>query len=104
MTVIDLTLTTKLKPERKKTACRCARVVVLEYSRMLECQNCGATIDPFDFLWKQAQVQQNSAFDITIKRQEIERLSSEIDELKKVKHNLKAQVRRMQRMQRGTDQ
>lgn len=97
MTIIDLALATSLKPQRKNTACRCTRVIVLEHTRMLECQNCGAAIEPFDYLWKQAQSQQNSAFDIMKKRQEIDKLSSEIEELKKSKRNLQAQVKRMQK-------
>jgi hypothetical protein len=94
MTVIDLTTAIGLVPKRRDARCSCQQVHVVEHTRMLECQKCARTIDPFDFLWQQAQKQQNSVFSIQCARDELKRLQAEVAELNRQKINLKSCINR----------
>ncbi len=102
MTVIDISKAKrdsepKLKPNEKFGRCRCRLFYVDNYSRTLECRECGKVSDPFDFLMKEATHQQNTVFDISHMKEEQKRLKTDIEELKRVKCNLQAQVKRMQK-------
>ena len=92
--VINLSSSLRLKPKRSSKFCRCNRVFVVEDTRMLECQSCGKIIDPFDFLMKEAKQQQLFVFEVSHLKNERDRLQKEVGELKQVKRNLKAQVKR----------
>ena len=92
--VIDLSRTTKLTPKRKTGFCRCARVFVVEQTRMLECQDCGKVIDPFDFMMQEAKKQNSHVYQISHLKHEKEKLIDEVEDLKRQRRNLKAQVKR----------
>lgn len=94
MTVIDLTTQATIKPKRMQGFCRCQQVNCIEETRQLECQQCGRVIDPFDWLWKQALNQESAVFDVKRVRAEHERLVAEVDDLKRQRRNLKAQIKR----------
>lgn len=89
----------RLLPKKKGhgCGCRCSRVFVVEHTRMLECRECSAVIDPFDFLFKEAQRQSSIHSGLKQKLDESDRLREEIAELKRVKRNLQAQKNRLQK-------
>jgi hypothetical protein len=98
VSVIDLLTHSSIKTKRRDLSsrlCRCQQVTVNEQTRMLSCQQCERVIDPFDWLYKQGQQQERAAFDVQQKRSESERLNKEIEELKRVKRNLQAQIKRI---------
>ena len=97
MTIIDLNTQMSLKPVRTQGFCRCQRVFVDKQTRMLRCQKCDRVIDPFDYLWQQAIMQEGEAMSLKGARHEHERLDKEIEELKRQKRNLQAQVRRLKK-------
>lgn len=92
--VINLASSLRLEPKRSEKFCRCARVFVVEDTRMLECQSCGKIIDPFDFLMKEARQQQSFVFEVSHLKNERKRLEKEVDDLKRIRRNLKSQVSR----------
>lgn len=94
MAVIKLATVVGLLPKRRDWRCTCQQVHVIEHTRMLECQKCQRVIDPFDFLWQQAQKQQRSVFDIRCTQDEVQRLKAEIADLKREKRNLMASIKR----------
>jgi hypothetical protein len=101
MNVIDLTTAVGLLPKRRDGHCRCQQVRVIEQTRMLECQKCARVIDPFDFVWQQAQKQHRSVFNIQCSRDEVNRLQAEVEDLKRQKRNLKSCINRAQKEQRA---
>ena len=78
----------------KEIYCRCISIEVSEYDRTVECQNCGATIDPFD--WCLNQCRDWEYLDKRKQRKEAELIKS-IDKLSDIKRqiaNAKAQLKR----------
>jgi len=61
---------------------------------MLQCQSCEKIIDPFDFLMREAKQQQSFVFQVGHLKHERDQLHKEVEELKRVRRNLKAQVKR----------
>lgn len=61
-------------PEKRR--CGHRAVFVAAEHRMLECQNCGAMVDPFDFLWETAREESSLTA-------EVEALKAKRDALKK---------------------
>ena len=61
---------------QEQRRCRHRRVFVAAAQRMLECQDCGAMVDPFDFLWE-------TAHEETSLKAEVEGLKAKRDALKK---------------------
>ncbi|MER2492333.1 hypothetical protein [Catenovulum sediminis] len=97
MNVIDFKHQVRLTPKKAFHACMHSAVFVVEHSRNLECRKCGKVIDPFDFLLKEAQKQQNTIFDIRGLISEKEKLSQEVEGLKSEKRNIQAQIRRLKK-------
>lgn len=95
-----------LRPKRKKVlpgraACRCWRVVVDTHTRMLECQDCGATIEPFEYLLKCAEYEQSLFATVGALRIERDELNKERALLKDEITGLKAKLPRLIRSTRA---
>lgn len=82
-------------PRHRKGYCCHSHVTVCEKTRMLECQNCGAIIDPFDFMWEWACKDRNLQYVRKELKKDIERLSTQLKELKRQERNTKARIRRV---------
>lgn len=84
------TLKFRLSKPRKDAPCFHHRVIVYDRDRKLECENCGADVDPFkfiaDFARKQRWLQHC--------KEELASLRTEVDELKREEKNIKARIRR----------
>ena len=97
-TVVDFSVGQDLKKKpREYNFCRCNQVLVNDHTRMLECQHCGKVIDPFDYIWRQANNQERNVFAVRHKKDEIKKFNDEIEELKRVKRNLQGQVNRLKK-------
>ena len=77
---------------RKAPYCKHQHVYLDQKTRLCECRECGATIDPFDFLWSWAMGTEK--IENTRKRLEAEseRLTKHVKELKKEERNAKART------------
>jgi hypothetical protein len=85
----------EITPKRsEKHFCSHLKVFVVEHSRCLECQLCGATIDPFDFLWKWANRRLNFHQTQQALKDESKALRVEIEDLKRQERNIKSRIKR----------
>tara|TARA_R110000850_G_scaffold269167_3_gene401032 strand:- start:1918 stop:2229 length:312 start_codon:yes stop_codon:yes gene_type:complete len=96
--VVDISTQFRLLPKKKGYKCRCSRVHIVEKSRMIECRDCGAVQDPYDYLMNMAETQNRVMIELDHRRREVAKLGAEIQELKRIKVNLNAQVRRKQKV------
>lgn len=79
---------------RRKGYCEHIPVYVVEETRMLECRSCGAMVDPFDYMWKWACKGTRLTDGIKHLEGELRRMNAELEDLKRQRANLKAQIRR----------
>ena len=79
-------------PRQSKGYCQCVSVFVVEQTRMLECQKCGRSIHPFDYLMKLSQKQSNIDLTIRILQGEKKRLEKAVEELKRIHRNVRARI------------
>lgn len=85
-----------LEPKKAKF-CRCSYVTVDEARREVLCRECGRKIDPFDFLFDQAKKQANALAWVKKLYKDQASIQKDIEELKRQRRNLKAQVDRFER-------
>lgn len=64
---------------------------------MIECRDCGAIQDPYDYLMSIAETQNRVMIELNHRRREVAILGGEIKELKRIKANLRAQAKRAQK-------
>ena len=86
-----------LLPKKVKRYCPCRSVLVIEQTRMLECQKCHRAIDPFDYLFKLAKKQDVLDMSVKMMMREKENLVKELENLERQRRNLKARVARAKR-------
>ncbi|RRB06881.1 hypothetical protein [Larkinella rosea] len=74
--------------------CKHSSILVDEKNRMLECEQCGQVIDPFDYIWEESTNQSQLFTTITELRREMEWLMKQKNRLEKAV--LKLKQRKMQ--------
>lgn len=72
----------------------CRNVFVCEKRRMLQCQDCGKMIDPFDYMAQWARKGDGRLGTLKDLEVQIKQRSSELERLKMDVQNAKAQLRR----------
>jgi len=80
---------------RSTKFCRHKHIIVCEKSRTLECDACGATIDPFDFMLRWAREDRFLEFRMKQLKEELKRLGEKLKKLKRMEKNAKARLRRV---------
>jgi len=80
---------------REAKWCKHPRIIVCEKSRSLECDACGAAIDPFDFMLRWAKGDRCLEARKRQLEDEVKRISGSLEELKREEKNLKARLRRL---------
>lgn len=87
----SLTLSgTEVKPWK----CKHSQVKVDELRRLIECKQCGQFIEPYDYIYmlaKRDAVLRTNARCLT---DDVKGLTAEVAELKRIKSNLRSQIRR----------
>lgn len=63
-----------------------------EHSRTMECTQCGAVLDPFDFLRRNAMTLQRAWRDHKYVKGQLEELNTRVDALKKEERRIKARI------------
>lgn len=86
-------LQAKTKPNEHY--CRHANVFVVEKTRMLECQQCGQIIDPFDFMWQWANRDRNLQWTRDKLKKDIDELGERLSDMKKEEKNARARLKRL---------
>lgn len=74
-----------------RPSCHHQNAYVCEEDRSLECQECGATMDPFDFIKKFASGQRTLSYT----REEIAEGNKKLNRMKRDEHNTKARLNRL---------
>jgi hypothetical protein len=96
--VVELGKNIMLKPVKSKyTRCKHLSILVIEDTRLLQCSDCGKTIDPFDYLLGYANGQQRIVWNLKLVKIELKEIQEKIAVLKKDKINLQAQVNRLKK-------
>jgi hypothetical protein len=72
----------------------CRRVYVVEKTRMLECQHCKRTIDPFDFIMRKAREADQCFRSLTGLDADIRKKTAELSDLNRDIANAKARLKR----------
>jgi hypothetical protein len=80
---------------RSTKYCRHKHIIVCEKSRTLECDVCGATIDPFDFMLKWAREDRSLEYRMKQLHDELKRLGEKLGKLKRMEKNAKARLVRL---------
>lgn len=74
--------------------CNHGKTIVDEVLRRINCKDCNETLDPIEVLLEFAHDRERRWHARLAAVHELDRLHKEIEELKRVRRNLKAQVRR----------
>jgi hypothetical protein len=85
-----------LKVERKG-GCVHRFFAVDERALVVWCRDCGETVDPVRVLLDIARTWTNSSWAARQARHEVERIGKEVDDLKRERKNLRAQISRLKR-------
>jgi phage shock protein A len=97
--VIDFTAKAKetvMTPVKSYSrGCSHTAITLDEHRRKIECKNCGKVIEAFDYLFDFANGQQRIVWRLKSVEDEVKQLEEKVGELKRVKSNLQAQVRRL---------
>ena len=84
-----------IKTKKTPTACRHKNITCEDHTRQIQCQTCGKTLDPFDWIFRQGIEQERAVFDLQHIRHETQLAMKEIADLYRQKRNLQAQVKRL---------
>ena len=79
---------------RSMKYCPHKHIIVCEKSRTLECEVCGAIIDPFDFMLKWAMEDRSLEYRVKHLKNELKRLGEKLRKLKTMEKNAKARLGR----------
>jgi hypothetical protein len=79
-----------------------SRIRLDEHARAVFCAECGASLDPFDFLHKSSRWITSAWNDHAVVTAEATRRRGEVDVLRKEAQRLKAQIKRMREKQPDT--
>jgi len=97
--VIDFTAKAKetvMTPVKSYSrGCSHTAITLDEHRRQIECQDCGKVFEAFDYLFAWANGQQRIVWHLRSVENEVKQLEEKVEELKRVKSNLQAQVRKL---------
>lgn len=79
--------------------CTHGRITLDEHNRLVNCADCAAVLDPFQFLMKQADLLQRAWDNYRMASRKVEELSTSISNLKTEEKRLKARVQRAKETQ-----
>jgi hypothetical protein len=74
--------------------CTHGRITLDEHQRLVNCADCGAVLDPFQFLLKQAELLQRAWDNHRMAARKVEELNASISNLKAEEKRLKGRVAR----------
>ena len=86
-------------PKRYTRFCTHGRITLDEHQRLVNCADCGAVLDPFQFLLKQADLLQRAWDNYRMASRKVEELNTSISNLQTEEKRLKARVRRAKEAQ-----
>lgn len=89
----------KEDPKRYTRYCHHARITLDEHNRLVNCAECGATLDPFQFLLQQADLLQRAWANHRMAAKKVEDLNTSIANLQAEEKRLKGRVRRAKEAQ-----
>lgn len=92
--VIDFMPGAEVTPKRREKFCRHRHVIAVEKTRMLECDHCGATIDPFDFIWDWANERVRFRYQNRELQLQCKETQKRLDDLKRQERNIRARIKR----------
>jgi len=97
VTVIDFSKVRSVRrtPSVQRPCCKHFAVTVDTHNREVICRECGATIDPFDYLSGWANREEGEVLAAAELRKDAERLKTEIDTLKRERANEKSKLDRI---------
>lgn len=81
-------------PKRWTRFCTHGRITLDEHQRLVNCAECGAVLDPFQFLLKQADLLQRAWANHRMAAAKVEELNTSISNLKTEEKRLKGRVAR----------
>ena len=81
-----------LQIKRAQGFCTHPEIRLDDHTRTVECVQCGATLDPFDFLRKNAITLQQAWISHSVLKQDVDRLVERVTALKKEEAKLKARI------------
>lgn len=76
--------------------CEHGAVRLDEHDRSVQCTKCGAMLDPFNFILKQAKTLQTAWDNYKYVRRELNEVTERITYLKKEEQRIKARIKRLQ--------
>jgi hypothetical protein len=85
---------------RSTKFCRHKYIIVCEKSRTLECDTCGAAIDPFDFMLKWAKEDRSLEYRMKQLKDELKRLGEKLGKLRRMEKNVRARLGRARAKER----
>ena len=83
--------------EKKNFLCRHLLVLLNQDSRSLKCRDCGAAVEPFDYLYEAATGDRNLLSTRDALEYEIKNLREKLEELKRLERNIKSRIRTARR-------
>lgn len=86
----------RVKPEPAKTVFRCHHLpcTVDPHTRTVTCRDCGATVDPFDWMLAWAKKEEAELLAVKGLREERRKLDAEVRDLKRQRANAKSSLDR----------
>lgn len=87
-------LTVKENHKHQFNYCNHGRIVLDHHNRLVNCAECGATLDPFQFLEKQADLLQRAWRNYSMAQRKVEELSTSIANLMAEEKRIKGRIRR----------
>lgn len=81
-------------PKRYTRFCTHGRITLDEHQRLVNCAECGAVLDPFQFLLKQTDLLQRAWDNYRMASRKVDELNTSIGNLKTEEKRLKGRVQR----------
>lgn len=72
-----------IKPDANKKYCPHDQIKIFPHPRLIQCSNCGTTLDPFDHLLSVGLKEGNQLSNITYLSNRVKQLSEDVERLKK---------------------
>ena len=86
-----------VEPVEHANPCRHPAVYAVEETRTLECQFCGATVDPFDFIYERSVSGKKTQMELEYIKQRHQRLAKRTEELEDEETAIKKRIRTARR-------
>jgi hypothetical protein len=86
-----------IQTERRRGFCQHGEVTLDEHTRMVHCRQCGATLEPFNFLFHNAQTLQTAWQSYSIVQNKAREVQDRIEILNKELRRLQGRVKTLQR-------